>query len=97
MFKNNYPEIIRGQLSCNFNKDRMLKIKKYFLKNLFLNFLTNPDFVSYSIDSFPNKKVNEFRKNGKLVLGWTVRNKDDFEKSKEYCDNLIGENLQNIL
>ena len=95
-FKKNYPEIIRGQLSCKFSKDRMLKIKKYFLKNLFFNFLTEPDFVSYSIDSFPNKSVEKFKNSGKLVLGWTVRSKDDLEKSKKFCDNIIGENLKNI-
>lgn len=95
-FKKNYPNIPRGQLASDFSKDKMLKIQKYILKNLYLNFLTKPDFVSYSINSFPNKKVSEFRKMGKLVLGWTVKTKSDYKNAKKYCDNIIGENLQNL-
>lgn len=93
-FKKNYPEIVRGQLAANFSNDRMFCLKKFILKNLYLNFLTNSDFISYSISSFPNKRVEDFRNKGKLVLGWTVRKKEDLEKSKKYCDNIIGENLK---
>jgi len=92
-FKRNNPNIIRGQLSANFKNDKMFFLKKFTLKNLGFNVLTNPDFVSYAINALPNKNVENFRKK-KLVLGWTVRNKEQFEKGKKYCDNLICENFE---
>lgn len=94
-FKKNYPDIIRGQLSAGFEKDKMFSLKKIFLKNMKLNFLTKPDFISYSVNSLPNKVVEEFRKEN-LVLGWTVRNKEQFKKGMKYCDNLICENFDEL-
>ena len=95
-FKNNYPKILRGQLSASFQKDRMCKLRKFILKNVYFNFLTKPDFISYSIDAFPNKRVESFRNEGNLVLGWTVRKQEDLDKAKKYCDNIIGENFESI-
>ena len=51
---------------------------------------------SYDINSLPDKKVEKFRKNH-VVLGWTVRNKKDFDKGKLYCDNLICENFETFV
>ena len=96
-FKNNYPEVPRGQLSAGFEKDKWCYLKKYILRNVCLNFLTKPDFISYAITAFPNKRIENFRKSGKVVLAWTIRNKEDFEKSKKYCDNIIGEKFENYL
>ena len=95
-FKRNCPEIPRGQLSASFKKDRMCTLRKLILKNVYFNFLTKPDFISYSIDAFPNKRVEDFRNSGKLVLGWTVRKREDLDKAKKYCDNIIGENFESI-
>lgn len=90
-FKNHYPNVIRGFLSSDMNQEKCF-IKKWFLtSNLLIKFL-NVHFLSYDINSLPNKKVESFRQNN-IVLGWTVRSKDDFEKGKKYCDNLICENF----
>ncbi len=94
-FKKHYPNVIRGQLSCNFNKSKFNFIKKYVLKNMIFNFITKPDFISYDVNSLPYKKVEEFRKK-KLVLGWTIRNKVQLEKAKKYCDNFICENFDEL-
>lgn len=94
-FKKHEPNIIRGQLSAEFKKDKMLWIKKFLLRNLYFNILTKPDFVSYCIESFPNKRVKKFRKKH-IVLGWTARDNIIFEKGKKYCDNLICENFEKL-
>lgn len=78
------PDVPRGFLSSD------LKDKSIWSK-LLLKFL-DVDFISYSIDSLPNKLVEKFRKN-KLVLGWTISSNSDLEKAKKYCDNFICENI----
>lgn len=90
--KKHHPEIIRGQLASNFNNDKMNIVKKLFLKNMLLNFITKPDFISYGIDGLPNKRVEKYRKTN-VVLGWTITNHIQMEKAKKYCDNFICENL----
>lgn len=94
-FKKHAPNIIRGQLASNFPNDKMSSLRRFILKNLYLNFINKPDFVSYDIGALPNKRVEKYRKKH-IVLGWTVRNKKDYEKGKKYCDNLICENFDKL-
>jgi len=94
-FKKHYPNVIRGFLSSGFNQEKCF-IKKLFLKSSFLFRLMDINFLSYDINSLPDKKVEEFRKSH-VVLGWTVRNKKDFDKGKLYCDNLICENFETFV
>ena len=89
-FKNNYPNIIRGQLVCKFKNKKMDNIKKFILKTMFFNIITNPDFISHSIDDLSYKEVNKIKKN-KFILGWTVRNKERYDELIKYYDNLICE------
>lgn len=93
--KNNYPNIIRGQLSSDFKDSKMNVIKKLILSHMVLNFITKPDFVSYDIRALPNKTVEKYRKHN-LVLGWTAGDEKTFRKAQKYCDNTICENLEEI-
>lgn len=93
--KKHHPKVIIGQLFSDFKGDKMNIIKKLFLKNMILNFITKPDFISYGIDGLPNARVEKYRKTN-LVLGWTITNKSEIERAKKYCDNLICENLDEI-
>lgn len=95
-FKINHPEIIRGQLAAGFKNDKMNFLKKMFLRNMWFNFITKPDFVSYNVDSFPNKNVEKY-KGKKIILGWTVRNREQMIKAKKYCDNFICENIEEYI
>jgi len=93
-FRKNYPEIIRGQLSAGFNNEKNI-IKKYILKNMIFNFISKPDFISYDINALPSKLVEKYRKK-KIVLGWTIKNKEELNKAKKYCDNYICENFEEL-
>lgn len=95
-FKRHYPNIVRGQLSYNYNDSKIGFLGKFILKNMLFNFLTKPDFISYSIEDFSKDKINKMRKK-KLVLGWTVRNKEQFHKNYGYFDNLICESMQDYM
>ena len=91
-FRKYSPNTIRGQLSYDFSDKKINKLEKYVLKNMLFNIITKPDFISYGIHSLPNNKVKKIRKN-KLILGWTVKSKEDLEHAKKYCDNFICENI----
>lgn len=91
-FRKNSPKVIRGQLVSDFKETKMSRIKKLILSSMVLNFITKPDFISIDIRTLPNKKIEKIRKN-KLILGWTIRNQNDLEKAKKYCDNYICENI----
>lgn len=93
-FRKNFPETPRGQLSKSYRDAKMIWFQKWILRNMYLNFLSQPDFVSYEIHAFPNKRVEKFRKTGKLVLGWTAKTNQDLEIAKNNCDNIIGENFE---
>lgn len=87
-FKNNAPDILRGQLSCVFDKKTLTRLKRYVLSHLKLNKVACPDFISYCIDSLPNKSVSRTKL---PVLAWTVRSQVDADKAATCSDNIIFE------
>ena len=51
--KKHRPEIVRGQLSENFFRDKNCSLNwvmRFLLTNLMGNFLTKPDFVAYKFE-----------------------------------------------
>ncbi|MEE3343446.1 MAG: glycerophosphodiester phosphodiesterase family protein [Bacilli bacterium] len=94
-FKKNYPNIQRGQLSYSYKRNKFFKIKKLFLKSMFLNFLTKPNFISYKYNELSERKIKKLKKKNIKVLGWTVKSKKDFKKYSHYYDNLICEDFIN--
>lgn len=89
-FRKNAPDYIRGQLVSSFENEKFKIFKKITLGQMIFNFITKPDFISYDIRALPHKKVKRLRAK-KLVLGWTIRNKENYEHAKKYCDNCICE------
>lgn len=90
--KKYFPNVVRGQISSNFKNVKLNSILKYILKNMCFNFVTRPDFISYDINSVPNRKVKRYRKKH-IVLGWTIKSREDLKKAKKYFDNFICENI----
>lgn len=90
-FKKHHPNIIRGQLSSKFQDEPWDFMKKVIIKHMPFNFITKPDFLSYDVNSLPDRRIEKFRKN-KPVICWTIKTKAQFDKAKKYCDNLICEN-----
>jgi glycerophosphoryl diester phosphodiesterase len=93
------PEFFCGLLSSNFKGRKIFRLYKAAIKNARLFFIAKPDFISFEINSFPNKRISKFRKSGLLVLGWTVMTPEEVEKAKGLCDNIILEKTRfpNIL
>ncbi|MDR1797843.1 MAG: glycerophosphodiester phosphodiesterase [Clostridiales Family XIII bacterium] len=88
------PTIVCGLLSSKFEDMKLMRIKKAGIKNARLFFIGKPDFLSFEIHSFPNDRIDDFRKKlGLPVLAWTVRSKEELERAKNFCDNIIFENI----
>ncbi len=94
--KKNRPEIIRGQLSQDFLKEKY----KGFFFNLFLtsliaNALTRPDFVAFN---YKHKKAVSFALFTKIWQGqgvaWTVRSIDEFKDALDDGYPAIFENFE---
>lgn len=84
------PQFIRGILGTEKHAEGKSFLTKFILKHLSLNFLIKPDFISYSFTGLPlsKKKVKS-----KVVIAWTITNKQTAFEVKDKCDNFIFENF----
>lgn len=67
--KKKAPHILRGQLGCFYEK---FTPQWYIVKHMSLNFLTDPDFISYRIQDLPYRPA---RRKDTPLLSWTVKMK----------------------
>lgn len=92
-FKKNRKNYIRGLLSSDFKHNKNVSnLRKNIMKSLILDIILKTDFIAYDIKALPNSYVNS-KRNRKLILAWTIRNKKNYDKAIKYCDNLICENM----
>ena len=78
----NRPELIRGQLSQNYFKDRHgLKLSTCFmLKCSLSHFITRPDFTAYEFHARKNLSTILCRKLHRMQgVAWTLRTKEDYD------------------
>ena len=90
-FKKNYPNTTRGQLSCKYKNKKVNPIYKFILKNMYLNFITKPNFISYKYNELSTKKIKKYQKKNIKVYSWTINNKEEYNKYKDLYDILICE------
>lgn len=98
-FKKNRPEVIRGQLSEQFLKEKeegtfTRKIGYFIVKNLLTNFITKPDFIAYHYkykDCLPLKICRRFYKIP--IYGWTFRDKKHIKRMNLILKDLFLKNL----
>ncbi len=86
-FRQNAPSILRGQLSSNLSvKDSGRSwITCFLLKNLLLNFLSRPDFLSYKLSDLPNPSVSLCRVLFQTpVAVWTLRTEEALKQGKRH-------------
>lgn len=81
-FKLNRPNVICGIIKLFYRKK---DLKQLILKTLFLR----ADYIAKDVKFFSKKR----RTNNKLIIGWTIRTKEEYDKYKYYYDNLICENM----
>ncbi len=90
-YKKNRPEVMRGQLSRDFGKDKKHqgKILYWFLSNLMFNFICRPDFIAYKHQDSSVISRRLCKKLGALSVAWTIRSEEDYQKVKDEFDLFI--------
>lgn len=92
-FKKHAPDVIRGQLSGSYKDEDLHVLKKFFLRNLFINILSRPDFINYEVDYLDNP-VLQILKKKVPVLAWTARDPQTYLKALEKCANVVFEGFE---
>lgn len=103
-YRNNQPDVMRGQLCEEFFREKQFKGKIMYTVQSFmpLNFLTRPDFIAYN-HKHPNnisRRICNFL--GGLSVAYTVKSRLEYEKAKKndyklmIFDNFILEKGRNL-
>ncbi len=91
-FKNNAPDIWRGQLAGYFKGEKLAFIKKFALKRMLLNKMAKPDFIAYEASHLPNRFVRKYKT--LPLIAWTIRSQEEYLRVVKYSDNVIFENFE---
>jgi len=90
-YKKNRPDVIRGQLSMEFWRDKEKKYANYMIILAFLlsNFATRPDFIAYQHKDYKNISRRLCKMLGALSVTWTIKSVEQYEKVKNHFDLFI--------
>ena len=94
--KKNMPQISRGQISSKYIREVKSRILKILLGKMVFNVITKPNFISYQYLSINEKFYKKQKNKGREVIAWTLKNKEDYEKIRDYCDMVVFENESTI-
>ncbi len=92
-YKKHAPQVIRGQLAADAAEGQKYADFWHFAQaNLLGNFLSRPDFVAYGYRTDGNFGFQAMRLLFRpLLVAWTVRSQQDFEKLQKRYDAQIFE------
>lgn len=91
------PTIIRGQLSCNFVRERnnLALPLAFLLTNLLGNFLTLPHFVAYKLEDRKNLSFRLCRLIwGVQEINWTITRQEDAKEASKDGRGVIFEHCR---
>lgn len=94
--KKNTPQISRGQIASKNIREVKSRILKILLGKMVFNVITKPNFISYQYLSINEKFYKKQKNKGREVIAWTLKNKEDYEKIRDYCDMVVFENESTI-
>lgn len=89
-YKNNRPDVMRGQLASAFYKENL---SKKLLGAMLFNFLARPHFVSYEYKYKNNFFLRLCILLGAYPVAWTYRKQEDIDLTKDVFKNFIFENF----
>jgi len=90
------PEIVRGQLSGNFEryKSELPVPQRKMLRRLMFDYLSDPDYISYDVDDLPFAPVERERAHGRPNIAFTVKDRAQYQRVAPYVDNIIFEGFR---
>lgn len=86
-FRNYMPHYARGLI---IGREFLLGIRKRFALSMWVR-KTKPDFLACDINLLPNTICESWRKKGKPVLSWTIRDQKMEQIGRQHADRLIFE------
>lgn len=90
-FRKHFPNYLRGQISENFKSNSRLSfLMKFLLRNLLLNWITRPDFISYCYPQI-NISLRINRLLGCKICGWTIRSEEERKKYEKFYNVIMFE------
>ena len=84
------PQFIRGILATKTHGKELKPFTRAIVKNMSLNFLIKPDFISYSFEDLPLKKC---RLKKIPLITWTITDQASANAVKPFAKNIIFENF----
>lgn len=93
-YKKHFPQVVRGQLSTDFIKEKIegSKMQYFILKHLLLNFYTKPDFIAYQHKYKKGLSFTICRKLFKTkTAAWTIKSQKELSDSNDYFELFIFE------
>ena len=90
-YKQNAPEVIRGQLSQKYwekeeyHGEALYGLLSYMIENV----VTRPDYIAYEFDDGDNLSFKLCKAMGAKAAGWTLRSYEDYKVAKEDFDLYI--------
>lgn len=92
-YRTHRPEVVRGQLSSNFNEPgKRESIALFLVHYLMFNFLGKPDFIAY--DHHHKKNLSRrlcTKLYGALSVAWTIKSQKEMDESREDFELFIFE------
>jgi len=101
-FKNNAPDMIRGQVSGHFKQtpeeiargDKPLVwYKKFMLTNLLMNFTSKPNFIIYEVKDTSIFRIMSIKMMNVPLVGYTINDQAQYDRYKKDYDNLMVNTL----
>jgi glycerophosphoryl diester phosphodiesterase len=91
-YKKHCPKVVRGQLSTDFNREKISgnKLQYFLLKHLLLNFIAKPDFIAYHHIYKTGLSFTICRKIYKVrTVGWTIQTQEEYDNCNKYYELFI--------
>lgn len=88
------PHLPRGMLSGNMRSEGLPLHQVIVLESLALAPVVLPDFIGYELAALPHRATSLWRRLGRPLLAWTIRDEAALRRARGLVDNVIFENVR---
>ena len=90
-FRDNAPNVVRGQLMGYCRGENLAYNIRFLLKNFLFNKSSRFNFINYDIRWLPSLVIKRLKMKGIPVIGWTARSIPEYQRAGKWCDNVVFE------